>query len=1274
MFKPFRLFDFNVITKRDKLDHLTTLDDAAVNNDSDGSDQSSDYHVESDIDVFVIQAFGMNTEGKALSLWITGFKPFFYAKVADNWNDDKMNGFLKDVSVKMGKKWEASLIHDECELVDKKNLYGFDGGRTHKFVKLVFSSLSAYNKAKNLWYDKYEEGKTRKLKRSGLQYMSCQTRLYEANIPPLLKFFHIKQLSPTGWIGLPNANVVEIVDDVTTCEFEYEINYKKILSLKDKEDPIPYKICSFDIEASSSHGDFPLPVKNYKKLATDVLEAIAEEPVVSDALLREVLLAAFGEESYEYDVPLVYPKIAKSIEQIRKNVDEILGKSFVPKTEAMQMTSVNKLDFRALHDEEDEQLDTRKKNVLSSSSTTISKFLTDTSVDRESKLNQLTKMLDESKLPALKGDEVTFIGSTFIKYGDTDPYTQNCIVVDTSDDINGVDIESYPTEKQALLAWTELIKREDPDIIIGYNIFGFDYKFMYLRARELNCVEEFLMLSKNKDDICGELDGNGMYQIKEGSIVLASGQYDLHYVETPGRVQIDMHNYFRRDYNLQSYKLDHVATNFIGDKVKKLDLCQDELTGNDIIKVTSKNLTGLSEGDFITFEEISHSSNMYMNGKKFKINRIDESRAWFVVDNPEFIASPPDMTKQVRWGMAKDDVTPQDIFNMTKQGPGPRSIIAKYCIQDCNLVHHLMRKIDVITGYVEMANICSVPMSFLVMRGQGIKLTSYMAKKCQEKNTLMPVIDKADGDDGYEGAIVLDPKTGLYDKPVACVDYSSLYPSSMISENISHDSKVWTKEYDLEGNLVRVDGERNKAGDFIYDTTEMRKQGYRYVDIQYDMYQYVRKTPKAAAVKVKCGLKICRYAQFPEGKGILPSILEELLAERKATRKLIPKQSDEFMKNVLDKRQLSIKVTANSLYGQTGAKTSTFYEKDVAASTTATGRKLLIYGKDVIEKVYADKICETDFGKVRTNAEYVYGDTDSVFFTFNLKELDGTPITGKKALEITIKLAIEAGGLATKFLKPPHDLEYEKTFLPFALLSKKRYVGMLYEEDPNVCYRKSMGIVLKRRDNADIVKDVYGGIIDILMEGEGKIPQAIDYLKNKLQNLIDENVPMEKLVITKSLRSDYKNPMQIAHKVLADRMGKRSPGNKPGPGDRIPFVYIATEGKKTLQGDRVEHPQYVVENKVKLDYAFYITNQIMKPVLQLFALVLEEIPDFKTKMLKARKFKREADEIRKTQTKEDAEKKVANLRNKEVEKLLFQPFIDKLTVKKNNQNTLFKYM
>ena len=130
--------------------------------------------------------------------------------------------------------------------------------------------------------------------------------------------------------------------------------------------------------------------------------------------------------------------------------------------------------------------------------------------------------------------------------------------------------------------------------------------------------------------------------------------------------------------------------------------------------------------------------------------------------------------------MAKDDVTPQDIFRYTNEGPHERAIVAKYCIQDCNICHHLLRKID-ITGYIEMANLCSVPLDFLVMRGQGIKLTSYVAKKCRENDTLMPVIEKSFDDEGYEGAIVLPPKCDLYlEEPVACVDYSSLYPSSMI--------------------------------------------------------------------------------------------------------------------------------------------------------------------------------------------------------------------------------------------------------------------------------------------------------------------------------------------------------------------------------------------------------------------------------------------------------------------------------------------------------------
>jgi DNA polymerase elongation subunit (family B) len=389
----------------------------------------------------------------------------------------------------------------------------------------------------------------------------------------------------------------------------------------------------------------------------------------------------------------------------------------------------------------------------------------------------------------------------------------------------------------------------------------------------------------------------------------------------------------------------------------------------------------------------------------------------------------------------------------------------------------------------------------------------------------------------------------------------------------------------------------------------------------------------------------------------MPSILEELLEARSATRKLIPKQTDDFMKNILDKRQLGYKVTANSLYGQCGAKTSSFYEIDVAASTTATGRKLLLYAKRVVEETYGNAECQTSkYGVVNTRAETVYGDTDSAFFTFNLADKDGTPIRGKQALEITIELAQQVGELASSFLKAPHSLVYEKTIMPFCLLRKKGYVGIYYETNANKGTRKSMGIVLKRRDNAPIVKDVYGGIIDILMK-EQDMGRAISFLKDYLRNLVSEKIPLEKLIITKSLNSNYKNPQQIAHKVLADRMGQRDSGNKPSVGDRIPFVYVHNPDKKALQGERIEHPTYIKANNIRPNYAFYITNQIMKPVQQLFALVLEKIPGFKRRQEAFKdRIEFETNKIG-AENKEALQKKITDLRQKEVKALLFDEFL-----------------
>ena len=1597
----FRLFDFNIFDeKRDNNDDADGEggDDNGNHDDDDNVSAAKKY--KKDEKFTTIQMFGINEKGETCTIFVRDYQPFFYVKVGDEWSIPQKSAFISHLKNKVGKFYQDSILDVESKLIRRKKLYGFDGGKEHKFILIKFKNVATMNKVKNMWFKFGKDGK-QVLSRDGYTYFNTRTEIYESNIPPILRFFHVHDISPSGWIGFQSKRAKQIHGGVgiqtTTCKYEYELASRDIVPLNTKETVVPYKICSFDIEASSSHGDFPIPIKTYKKLATnivDICDAICRRAGVTSgveamehitpALMRQIVYTAFGYggENQHPDVDKIYTKIKVSEQRLSTLFDvwisyhipdikvndalkdiNTIEKMFEKISESNnanagdddgddddgddaydggnvaeeEYADIEEIDAECddgmgddgdNHNNHNNDNDKKANDLLmayagakskASVATKKSKKAKDSEIiveppketvihlltspadktDRETKINKLNISLQEI-FPQVEGDKVTFIGSTFLTYGEKRPYLNHCIVIDTcnslKDEVANSEIETYKTEREVLLAWTRLIQRENPDIIIGYNICGFDYEFMFRRSLENSCENEFLRLSRNKGEFCGTRDyTTGKVCIKESSIVIASGQHDLHYIDMTGRLQIDLYNYFRRDFNLTSYKLDYCAGYFIGDGVKKLEHLP---TGNT--RISSSNLMGLENGNYINFEESSHSTDTYKDGAKFKVLNLNLVDKTFEIEGHE----QPDMKKSVRWGLAKDDVTPQDIFKMTNEGPAERAIIAKYCIQDCNLVHHLMNKIDVMTGYIEMAKICSVPISFLVLRGQSIKLTSFIAKKCREKRTLMPVIERSFGNESYEGAICLPPKCNLYlDNPVACLDYSSLYPSSMISENLSHDSKVWTREFDLVGQLVRETGVKDPSGNYIYDNMP----GYEYVDVTYDTYKWVP-NQRGRAIKTRNGTKICRFAQPKDGiKAIMPTVLEELLAARKATRKMAEATEDPFMANILDKRQLGYKVTANSLYGQCGAKTSTFYDVDIAASTTATGRKLLTYGKRIVEEVYGDaKVESKKFGFVNTKAEYIYGDsvanytpiyiranggqmniikidelaevygdkngwvyskeegkegkeycemnpaisvetwsdkgwtklnriirhrlaphkkmirvlthtglvdvtddhslvdingneispkdvvknktellhfehdaykhpdnirisvgtkvvipasqynaalkwdelskfhghmlsldyniegdissyiikvlknpnpilshninknvvkkiheisypseefvydlttenhhfaagignmivhnTDSVFFTFNLATSDGIPIRGKDALEITIEFAKEVGHLATKFLKSPHAWVYEKTLMPFCLLSKKRYIGMLYEDKPEKPKRKSMGIVLKRRDNAPIVKDIYGGVIDILMK-EQNVETAIKFLKTSLQNLVEEKVPMDKLIITKSLRSGYKNPAQIAHKVLADRMGKRDPGNKPSIGDRIPFVYIQNPDKKALQGERIEHPEYIQANKIKPNYAFYITNQIMKPIQQVFALVLENIPSYK-RQVPALKRSIEAwtDKLIDGEDEEKVKKKITELRNKEVKKILFDEYlieIDNST--KGNQNIM----
>ena len=1516
MTHEYKLLDFNVYNKE--------AEDESDNETS----------VKSNNTCFTIQMFALNEQGKRASIIVEEYKPFFYLKVANNWGQTKKKAFYEHLKQKVGKYYENSIT--DCKLIERKKLYGFDAGKKHRFIEVRFKNINIYNKVKNLWYkdSTNDDGENeRTLIKNGYPFIYnnelTYIELYEANIPPLLRFFHIQEISPSGWIALPLNKSIQMtgINKTTSCDYEYIINYKNVIPLNNKENGVPYITMSFDIEASSSHGDFPVPIKSYKKLATNIVDYFDKLDAVNITecknILRKIIRAAFGREPLN-NIDLVYPK-----QNITSDADLSLRTENWLKTKVRDMSSNNEefmigLAFeKAYKDMMDKEKDKEKENddeedksdseteeaeeenpwnqninkynkKYSNNESTIVDIICDNKFERESKISELVRSL-RNHFPALEGDKITFIGSTFVKYGSKEPYLNHCIVLGSCVKLNtsNTQIETYDTEREVLLAWVRLVQRENPDIIIGYNIFSFDYEFMFRRAQELNCLEEFLKLSRNNDEICGTRDRNNpeKIDIDRSSTTVASGTYDLSIIKMNGRLQIDMLNWFRKTENLTSYKLDYVGSHFIGDEAKSITHLLVDNIPTTQIKTT--NMTGLQVESFIHFEEINHSSNYYKDGQKFKVINVCKEESWFQIIGHETPSG-----KKVKWGLAKDDVTPKDIFRMTNEGPDSRAIIAKYCIQDCNLVQHLFSKVDVVTDLVEMAKLCSVPMSFLIFRGQGIKLTSYVAKKGREKGVLMPVINKGSKDDGYEGAIVLEPKCGLYlDDPVPVGDFASLYPSSMLSENLCPSSKVWSKIYDLAGNLIAETGEKNTEGLYIYDNLS----GYEYVDINFDTYRWIRKTPKSRAEKVRSGYKICRFAQpltidGKEEKAIMPSILQELLKARKDTRKLIPQAPDEFMKNVLDKRQLAYKVTANSLYGQLGAKTSTFYEPDIAASTTATGRLLLTFAKKVVEECYADADIETNYGLVNTHSEYVYGDsvanytpvyikvnnkidiltieqlaekygnnnwitciepgkqekefcellnvetwtekgwtklyrvirhklaphkkmirvlthtgcvdvtddhslikmdgteispndlnigdellhcklnelsnnsdiytdiysihidnmleaakytnylnsinydkyyiktgsdlsirvhtglklernlneiiqmfqinydgyvydlttenhhfaagvgnmivhnTDSVFFKFNLTDKEtGEKIVGEKALELSIEIAQEACHNVSKVLKQPHDFEYEKTFWPFCLLSKKRYVGILYELDFRKGKRKEMGIVLKRRDNAPYVKVVYGGVIDILMN-EKDVQKAINYVHKCLQDLVDGKVPIDQLIITKSLRSFYKNPQGVAHKVLADRIGEREPGNKPTSGDRIPFVYIVTKpapkGKKVLQGDKIETPSYIKENNLQIDYSFYITNQIMKPLLQLFGLVLNDIWMSQKPPRRAKVTKLNADIEQIKATVEDEKKcmeKINKLRDKEVKSLIFDKYLRDTNNLKDGNQAVTKY-
>ena len=198
----------------------------------------------------------------------------------------------------------------------------------------------------------------------------------------------------------------------------------------------------------------------------------------------------------------------------------------------------------------------------------------------------------------------------------------------------------------------------DPDIVTGYNIFGFDFKFIFERAQELNCLEDI--------DVLGRMKERELKLEEKNLSSSALGENILTFLTMEGRVVMDLFKVVQKDHKLVSYK-DAVAENFINGGIKSIENNKLEISG----------INDLNIGNYIT---IFMKNDKYLEGKKLMITSIEGN---FIELNEEI--DPSIIDKKYNWQLAKDDIGPQDIFRLQKQDADGRMEVAKYCIQDCAL-------------------------------------------------------------------------------------------------------------------------------------------------------------------------------------------------------------------------------------------------------------------------------------------------------------------------------------------------------------------------------------------------------------------------------------------------------------------------------------------------------------------------------------------------------------------------------------------------------------
>jgi len=412
-------------------------------------------------------------------------------------------------------------------------------------------------------------------------------------------------------------------------------------------------------------------------------------------------------------------------------------------------------------------------------------------------------------------------------------------------------------------------------------------------------------------------------------------------------------------------------------------------------------------------------------------------------------------------GEQKEDVHHSMIYELWNTDEFTRRRLGIYCMKDAYLPLKLAEKLMTLYNYSEMCRVTCTPLKFILTRGQQIKVSSQLHRKALEYNYIIPNIrvkmpDNPD-EEGYEGAYVLDPLKGFYDIPIVTLDFASLYPSIMMAHNLCYSTLLRPGE---EKNMNEEDYFKSPTGDCF-------------------VREHIR-------------------------KGVLPIILEELISARKKAKEDLKKAETPELKAVLDGRQLALKISANSVYGFTGAQIGQLPCLQISSSTTAVGREMIEKTREIILQHF-----NTSNG-YKHDSVVIYGDTDSVMIKFGVTELKDAMRLGK-----------EASDYVSTFFKRPIKIEFEKVYFPYLLMKKKKYAGVIWTKLDKYDKIDTKGLEAVRRDNCELVRDLVETVLKKILI-DRNVNDALEYTKGIISDLLQNKIDISLLVISKSMSKNAK--------------------------------------------------------------------------------------------------------------------------------------------------------